>query len=224
MNAWLSNDGLIDGSYFARTHIYSDGKQSARAWACLIHAFSLIRTPSLRYALVTYYGARVSSYYVEIAHVRTCARLILWCGYRCVSRGDPSTRSNGLQSSVLLRQLSARRISRPATSSSSSFSAWLIAHVDSERARTHTAVIWRARENGSRTQIGTKLTSRLRFVLRRCDTKIKGPCLGKAGRGANRCRSNGSLGGSLRRTTRQVYLVNCLFQDKIPEHVPRSLA
>jgi len=42
------------------------------------------------------------------------------------------------------------------------------------RARTHNAVIWRARENGSRTQIGTKLTRVLRFVSRRYDTEIKG--------------------------------------------------
>lgn len=94
---------------------------------------------------------------------RTCARVrVSFHGmrYRCVSRGDPSTHSNGLQSPDLLRQLSAhRRVSRPATSSSSSFSAWPIAHVDPVRARTHTAVIWRTWENGSRTRIETKLTS-----------------------------------------------------------------
>ncbi|KYN06378.1 hypothetical protein ALC62_02715 [Cyphomyrmex costatus] len=49
------------------------------------------------------------------SHMCTCTRLIPWYGYRCVSRGDPSTHSNDLQS---------------AGPSTATLDSWLIAHVD----------------------------------------------------------------------------------------------
>lgn len=162
MSARLSNDGLIDGFYFARVYayLYSDRKQSARAWARLIHAFPLIRAPPLRYTLVTYYGARVSSCYVEIAHVRVPFHgmsIVAFLAETPLPIRTASSRRSFYGNSRLAAQ--AGRL----TSSSSSFSALAdrTRRSPCAHARTHTTVIWRARENGSRTQIGTKLTSDL---------------------------------------------------------------
>lgn len=62
---------LIAFILHAHTYTYSDGKTIGKSVGPFDSCISTyIRTPSLRYALVAYYGARVSSCYVEIARVR----------------------------------------------------------------------------------------------------------------------------------------------------------
>jgi len=174
MNVRLLN-GRIDSLYFARIYTYSDGKTIGIIVGPFDSCISTyIRTPPFRYALVAYYGARVSSCYVEIARVR-----VLFHGMGIslrLSWRTPLLIRNGLQSPVLLRQLSTRRVSRLATSSSSSFSAvgWSHTSIPSYAHacihRRYLACTRKRFPHSNRDQID----ERLRFVPRRYDTEIKG--------------------------------------------------